>query len=189
MQHLNRVLLPNRDTIIESIKKLRQLVFPGYFGKQGLTSENVGFRIGELVDRAVRHALRAGAMLPAVSRDNCPASDSSGKQCEECDHEAAEIVANFLDRIPAMCANAWRLICRPLSMVIRRRRAPTRRFSRYPGLFAIFVQRTGSRVLQDEGPAAAANHDRICSQPDRHRYPPRREAGARACSSTTARAW
>ena len=49
MQHLNRVLLPSRDAIIEIIKKLRQLVFPGYFGKQGLTSDNVGFFIGELV--------------------------------------------------------------------------------------------------------------------------------------------
>src|SRR5918912_4538345 len=49
MQHLNRVMLPSRDTIIECIKRLRQLVFPGYFGKQGLTSENLPFRMGELV--------------------------------------------------------------------------------------------------------------------------------------------
>ena len=49
MQHLNRVFLPNRDVIIESINLLQQIVFPGYFGKQGLTSENVKYRIGELV--------------------------------------------------------------------------------------------------------------------------------------------
>ena len=38
MQHLNRVLLPSRDVIIDCIELLRQLVFPGYFGKQGLTT-------------------------------------------------------------------------------------------------------------------------------------------------------
>jgi len=37
LAHLNRVYLPSKETIIEAIKRLRQLVFPGYFGEQGLT--------------------------------------------------------------------------------------------------------------------------------------------------------
>src|SRR2546421_8798102 len=48
-QHLNRVYLPSRDTIVGCIERLRQLMFPGYFGKQVLTSENVPYRIGELI--------------------------------------------------------------------------------------------------------------------------------------------
>src|ERR1019366_1338706 len=47
MQHLNRVLRRSRDAVIECIKDLRQLIFPGYFGKPGLTRENIGQRIGE----------------------------------------------------------------------------------------------------------------------------------------------
>src|SRR4051812_18913780 len=49
LQHLNRVYLPSRDAIIDVIKLLRHLIFPGYFGKQGLTTSNLPFRIGELV--------------------------------------------------------------------------------------------------------------------------------------------
>src|SRR5688500_20260751 len=49
MQHLDRVLLPSRDVIVQSIELLRQIIFPGYYGKQGLTRENVRFRVGELL--------------------------------------------------------------------------------------------------------------------------------------------
>jgi hypothetical protein len=41
MTHLDRVLLPNRDVVIEIVKRLRELTFPGYFGKQGLTRDSV----------------------------------------------------------------------------------------------------------------------------------------------------
>src|SRR6201999_2198141 len=41
MQHLNGVRLPNRDVIIATIKLLRQIIFPGYFGQPDLTRENV----------------------------------------------------------------------------------------------------------------------------------------------------
>ena len=47
LQHLNRVYLPNRETIIGIIERLRDLVFPGYFGKQGLTTANLPFRLGD----------------------------------------------------------------------------------------------------------------------------------------------
>src|SRR5215467_328299 len=49
LQHLNRVYLPSRDVIIKAIDLLRQLIYPGYFGEQGLTSSNLPFRLGEIV--------------------------------------------------------------------------------------------------------------------------------------------
>ena len=48
MKHLDRVYLPNRDAIIKGIDLLRQLIFPGYFGKQGITTDNLAYRLGEL---------------------------------------------------------------------------------------------------------------------------------------------
>ena len=49
LQHLNRVHLPDREKIIAAVKLLRKLVFPGYFGAQGLTTANLPFRLGEIV--------------------------------------------------------------------------------------------------------------------------------------------
>src|SRR5262249_14552809 len=138
MQHLNRVLLPSRDAIIEVIKKLRQLVFPGYFGKQGLTSDNVGFFIGELVVELtdllydqVRCCLRY--------REKLPGAQSSGEKCEACDREAASIVSHFLDRIPAV----REMLVDDLQAHFQgdpAAQSTDETIFSYPGLFAIFVQ-------------------------------------------------
>src|SRR3954452_6880657 len=99
MQHLNRVLLPSRDEIIECIKRLRQLVFPGYFGKQALTTENLPFRLGELVIE-LSDMLYEQVRCCLRYRRQIPGNDSNGEHCSECDREAAAIVAEFFDRIP-----------------------------------------------------------------------------------------
>jgi serine O-acetyltransferase len=107
MKHLDRVQLPSRDVIIDAVKKLRQLLFPGYFVRQGqgqITADNVTFRVGELVIELsdalydqVRCCLRYAQNLPE------PASDGDAS-CAACDRSAAGIVATFLERIPAVRA-------------------------------------------------------------------------------------
>ena len=101
LQHLNRVYLPARDEIVGAIEKLRQLLFPGYFGKQGLTTDNVPFRLGELVIELsdtlyeqVRFCLRYREQIPGTGGDN--------ERCDYCDKESARIVATFFERIPAV---------------------------------------------------------------------------------------
>jgi serine O-acetyltransferase len=120
MQHLNEVLLPNRDVIIDLVKKLRQILFPGYFGKQRLTSENIPFRIGELLIEVqemlydqIRCCLRYREQLPgdggggnghangANDGGNGSAPHASPAS-RSCDQKACEIVATFLDRLPAV---------------------------------------------------------------------------------------
>jgi serine O-acetyltransferase len=139
MQHLNRVLLPNRDVIIECIKLLRQVVFPGYFGKQGLTTENVPFRMGELIIE-LADMLYEQVRCCLRYREQLPGEDSRGKQCEDCDSEAAGDVSNFLERIPA--------IRELLSHDVRAAfdgdpaaHSTDETIFCYPGLFTIFVQR------------------------------------------------
>ncbi|QHW32811.1 serine acetyltransferase [Paenibacillus rhizovicinus] len=41
--------LPNRDTIIEVIHQLRELLFPGYFGKQNLVNDTIEYHIANLL--------------------------------------------------------------------------------------------------------------------------------------------
>jgi len=47
--HLDAEPLPSKDTIIEILHLTRELLFPGYFGKQNLTSESASFHIGDLL--------------------------------------------------------------------------------------------------------------------------------------------
>lgn len=130
LQHLNNVSLPSRDSIVQIIEMSRQLLFPGYFGKQGLNPQNITYRVGELVmelsDRLyeqVRCCLRYREGVPCdqsgqpitgsagektlTSNGNHPLAeglvegpDRSKLPAGGCDHAAAEIVRTYLNALP-----------------------------------------------------------------------------------------
>ena len=150
MQHLNQVYLPSRDAIIECIVGLRQLVFPGYFGKQGLTRENVTYRIGELATELsdmlfeqVRLCFRYAAQLPGANGQT--------EESTECDLKAADVVAHFFDQIPAIRKVLATDVqaaydCDPAAQT-----ADETIFC-YPGLYAITVQRLAHVFYQNGVP-------------------------------------
>ncbi|HEX3356145.1 MAG TPA: serine O-acetyltransferase EpsC [Tepidisphaeraceae bacterium] len=139
LQHLNRVFLPSRDTIIETIKLLRQLIFPGYFGKQGLTSENLPARVTEIVGEVsellydqVRCCLRYRESIEGISRKD--------ERCDECDQKAADIIALFFDTLPATRALTAEDVQAAFDSDPAAQNTDETIFS-YPGVFAITVQR------------------------------------------------
>jgi serine O-acetyltransferase len=141
MKHLDRVYLPTRDAIIHCIDLLRQLVFPGYFGKQGLTTENLSFRVGELANELtgvlydqVRCCLR---YRKGIAGEN---GDALTAQCKECDAEAARIVSIFFDRVPAVRDVLATDVQAAFDGDPAAQSTDETIFC-YPGLFAIFVQR------------------------------------------------
>src|SRR6476661_7384244 len=83
LQHLNRVHLPSRDTIIGIVKLLRQLVFPGYFAKQELTSANLPFRLGELV-LELSDLLYDQVRCCLRYHEACAEDDSETDHCDKC---------------------------------------------------------------------------------------------------------
>ena len=150
IQHLNRVYLPNRDVIVDAIKLLRQLCYPGYFGKQGLTRENLPFRIGELLAELadmlhdqVRCCLRYREQIPGASGE----SDNEGPTCVDCDHTAADIVHTFLGRIPAIRNMLADDVKASFSGDPAAQSTDETIYS-YPGLFAITVQRLAHEFHQ-----------------------------------------
>ncbi|MEO6434476.1 MAG: serine O-acetyltransferase EpsC [Tepidisphaeraceae bacterium] len=139
LQHLNRVFLPNRVEIIEAIDKLRQLVFPGYFGKQGLTTTNVPFRLGELV-MELSDTLFEQVRCCLRYREQIPGTDGDNERCEYCDREAARIVATFFQRIPYVRD----LLATDVQAAFDgdpAAQSTDETIFCYPGLFAIGVQR------------------------------------------------
>jgi serine O-acetyltransferase len=139
MRHLGRVELPNRDTIVAALEKLRQLIFPGYFGKQDLTEQTLAPRIaqlaGELVEplyQQVRCCLRY--------RENLDSNGESDGRCVGCDTMAAEIVATFFDSLPGV----RELLAGDVQAAFDSdpaARSTDETIFCYPGIFAIFVQR------------------------------------------------
>lgn len=73
-QFVNRKFLPSRDEIISIIELFLQLFYPGYYGRQDLTDENLPYHVGGLVstlrDKLARqielclcHAAECGAIV------------------------------------------------------------------------------------------------------------------------------
>jgi serine O-acetyltransferase len=139
LQHLNRVYLPNREQIIASIKLLRQLLFPGYFGDQGLTSANLPFRLGEIV-MELTDKLYEQVRCCLRYREQIPGANGDDERCEECDAEAVKIVANFFDRIPQVREMLAADVQAAFDSDPAAQSTDETIFS-YPGLFAITVQR------------------------------------------------
>jgi len=139
IQHLNRVFLPSTAGIVEIIGKLRELIFPGYFGKQGLNSANISFRVGELV-MELTDLLYDQVRCCLRYRQNIPGQNGDGEKCEVCDTEAARVVAEFFDRIPQV----RELLASDVQVAFDSDPAATSTDETifcYPGLFAITVQR------------------------------------------------
>ena len=138
LRHLNRVDLPNREQIVAAIELLRQLVFPGYFGKQDLTTDNlpqhvssVVAQLNEILFDQIRCCLRY--------RESLTVDQHTGK-CAQCDTEAHDIVKSFLTRVTEVRA----LLAGDVQAAFEGDPAAGNTdetiFS-YPGLLAITVQR------------------------------------------------
>jgi len=141
MKHLDRVFLPSRDAIIKGIDLLRQLLFPGYFGKLGITTDNLEYRMGELTIELmdllydqVRCCLR---YREGIAGEN---GESKTALCAECDAESAKIVSTFFDRIPAV-RNILATDVQAAFEGDPAAQSTDETIFCYPGLFAIFVQR------------------------------------------------
>jgi len=96
--HIGAASLPSRDAVVEIIRLLRELLFPGYFGKQDLREDALEYHVGDnlaiLYDRLfeqVRSAFRHQAF-----RAGLPEEDAA--------QQAATVVSGVLGAIPAIRA-------------------------------------------------------------------------------------
>ncbi|MEI6100684.1 MAG: serine O-acetyltransferase EpsC [Eubacteriales bacterium] len=88
-------MLPNRDKIIEITKLLRQLLFPGYFGKKDFESDSRSYHIGELLG-AVFESLTDQISFALKHQS----SRQDRFEDEDIDTKSAEICLQFLNSIP-----------------------------------------------------------------------------------------
>ena len=149
-QHLNRVYLPSRDAIIEAVHLMQQIVFPGYFGKQGLTSENVKYRIGELV-MELTDVLYDQVRCCLRYRKQEASAHAHADDCTLCDSAAAGLVKAFLERI----AHVREMLAKDVQAAFDgdpAAHSTDETIFSYPGLFAIMVQRLAHEFFAQEVP-------------------------------------
>ncbi len=94
-RRIGESFLPSRSKIVEIVDRLRQILFPGFFGHKRLTKENVRYHVGNLL---VRLADELGEQIT-----HCICSDRACPECdspEVCRQRANHIARDFLSRIP-----------------------------------------------------------------------------------------
>ncbi|MCL5945703.1 MAG: serine acetyltransferase [Planctomycetes bacterium] len=96
-QYIGATNLPNRDVIIALTESIREVLFPGFFGRQNLTVTDLPLHVHSIlssirdtlfdqVRRAIRHQHQRAAKI----------------ECPDCDISAAAITDEFLGAIPKL---------------------------------------------------------------------------------------
>jgi serine O-acetyltransferase len=98
-QHLDSAFLPSRSRTIEAIELLRQLMFPGFFDTQRLTSQHIHYHAGELLGR-VRDVLYEQLRQALRYDETRTQGKAKGDACDTCDAQADAVTMAFLQRIP-----------------------------------------------------------------------------------------
>ena len=101
-RRISQRYLPSREAIVEILEAVLDLMYPGYFGRRDLNSENLGAHVGQSVaalapklEREMEHCLCYGREREAQREQDVGRSEFG--ECAPRAHELAEI---FLGRLP-----------------------------------------------------------------------------------------
>ncbi|AEF80275.1 serine O-acetyltransferase EpsC [Leadbettera azotonutricia] len=131
----------NRSVIIETIDKLRALIFPGYFGKKNISTRSVEYYAGDLLED-IFFTLR-----PQIARSLNHSEEYQGLSDEIIDAKAEEITFAFLAKLPEI----RNYLADDVTAAFDGDPAAFSRdeiISSYPGIYAIAVNRL-AHVLYD----------------------------------------
>ncbi len=145
IQHIDASFLPSRDRAIDVLDRLRELVFPGFYGRQKLTNENIRAHVSDMIEslrvaleRQVEDALRYSENL----RD-----EGRGDACEQCATKAKEITDAFFMRLPEVRI----ILALDVEAAFAGDPAATNTDEAvfcYPGVYAVFVYRVAHELFK-----------------------------------------
>jgi serine O-acetyltransferase len=94
--HVSPELLPSRETVIDILNRLRQILFPGYFHRENLDPVNLKYEIGHMVTILFEVLAR---QITHSFRHQCFRYDLP---CVECEEKGYQEATTFLLKIPEL---------------------------------------------------------------------------------------
>lgn len=89
--------MPSREVLSKLVDRLREVLFPGYFGNSQLNANTLSYYIGVNVDvifRLLNAQIQRGICF------DCRAANQ--EQCDKCEREAPGITAAFIRKLPEL---------------------------------------------------------------------------------------
>ena len=96
INHLGRRALPSREAVADILAGLKEILYPGYFGRRNFTPQNIRYHIGDRVWQ-VQRLLVEQIYLSLIH--GCRHTDG---QCTTCSDVASDLAVEFLRRIPRL---------------------------------------------------------------------------------------
>ncbi len=147
-QHIDRVYLPSRAQIIQLVRDLLELLYPGFIGRQHLTEHNVAFHVGDLLPRIGESASRQIYLcLCYMTESDSPDTVEETKYEER----ARDLTLEFLESIPSI----REMLAGDVQAALDGDPAALNAdevILAYPGLLAISVQRLAHRLYEFDVP-------------------------------------
>lgn len=96
----DRRFLPSKAEIVEIIEIALSVFYPGYYGAQGVTEENIAFHVGSQL------VVLRDKLSRQVEQCLCHAaeSDGSGAEVDDCSSHAKKVASMLLQKLPALRA-------------------------------------------------------------------------------------
>lgn len=94
--HINYEPIPSKESIVEIIDKLKEILFPGYFNRQKLDPVNMRYSLGQTT--AVIYDMLCQQICHSIKHD-CFRYNQACSDCEQQGHRKA---LEFLDSIPEL---------------------------------------------------------------------------------------
>lgn len=135
-----KVDLPSRDECLDIVRRIRSILFPGYFGLSEYSEEGFLFQTGAILDHIginLREQIRRGFCF--VCED--------GLAPETCDERAEHITKDFLGRLPDIML----LLCDDVLAAYSgdpAAKSPSETIFCYPGIFAITNHRIAHELYK-----------------------------------------
>lgn len=92
--HFDPIMIPSKESVIEILNDLKEILFPGYFREKKLNSYALGFHIGDMVNRLFE---KLAAQITRSIRHECRRLHSI---CSQCIERGQKEALEFLKKIP-----------------------------------------------------------------------------------------
>lgn len=144
--HLESTSLPSRDAVDLLTELVRDVCFPGFFTKRGLTTANIGIHVQELLSRIAIHLEEQVRSCLRYMHD-IGLDRAADPEADKSDLRARAITRAFLDNIPEL----RRLLALDVHAAFDGDPAATHTDETifcYPGIDAIFSHRVAHQLYQ-----------------------------------------
>ncbi len=100
INHLDHCPLPKHSVIVDVLEDLKDILFPGYRHREGLHFGNIGYYVGDRIDRL--HDALTQQIGRALRHGDQVRQEPDAEPCPDYERKGQAVAIEFLNRLPAV---------------------------------------------------------------------------------------